>query len=128
MPLRKSERSTTLKIKLIANKAITGLTCPNCRESKVAHSRTKSSDSFLMLLLPKRPYRCLLCYQRFWLSEGFFSHRGRTVVWLCLMLGLGGSLFWLVKLKSCLKLLKAFYHLVLFQKADESQFVCFFIY
>ena len=96
MPLRKSERSTTLKIKLIANKAITGLTCPNCHESKVALSRTKSSDIFQMLLLPKRPYRCVLCYQRFWFSESFFSHRGRAVVWLCLMLGLGGSLFWLL--------------------------------
>lgn len=45
-----------------------------------------------MRFLPKRPYRCLHCYHRFWKGEPFFASQSRVVSWLgviALLMGLG---------------------------------------
>jgi hypothetical protein len=45
------------------------LQCAKCGATKVAHSRLQRFDSLKMRFIATRPYRCLHCYHRFWVSE-----------------------------------------------------------
>lgn len=61
--------------------------CPKCDATRIAKSRPQNFDYMIMNLLPRRPYRCLHCYHRFWLAESFFARpkRKRTWVWVVLL-------------------------------------------
>jgi len=58
------------------------VSCPQCGAQKLARSRARSSDRFSMLFLPKRPYRCLSCYHRFWQKEAFTDNSQRVKAWI----------------------------------------------
>jgi hypothetical protein len=45
------------------------LQCTKCSATKVAHSRLQRFDALKMRFIATRPYRCLYCYHRFWVSE-----------------------------------------------------------
>jgi ketosteroid isomerase-like protein len=57
------------------------LVCTKCGATKVAKSHPKNLDGLFMRFVPKRPYRCLHCYHRFWKWEGLFENRQRMVLW-----------------------------------------------
>ena len=39
-----------------------------------------------MRFIPKRPFRCLHCYHRFWLWESFFASTKRVITWIITLL------------------------------------------
>jgi len=62
------------------------LVCPKCGASKVEKSRSKSLDALLMRFIPRRPYRCMRCFHRFWHREKFFADPRRTKSWALLLI------------------------------------------
>ncbi len=70
------------------------LSCPKCGAEKVVKSRAHGRDRFLMRLLPRRPYRCLRCYNRFWHHEPFAADKRRLRTWLVIGLVVFGWIAW----------------------------------
>ena len=64
------------------------LLCPKCGATKVAKSRAQGSDQLFMRFIPRRPYRCLRCYHRFWHREKFFADKRRLSSWIYVIAGL----------------------------------------
>ncbi len=64
-----------------ASAAQAGLVCPKCDALKIVKSRSKGFDGLFMRFIPRRPYRCLRCYYRFWAAEDFMSDRRRLWSW-----------------------------------------------
>jgi len=63
------------------NAAQTGLVCPKCDALKIVKSRSKGFDGLFMRFIPRRPYRCLHCYYRFWAAEAFMNDKRRLWSW-----------------------------------------------
>lgn len=61
---------------------ISFIECPECGADRVAKSHSRSRDRLVMNFLPKRPYRCMNCYHRFWKRESFFDNPGRIFSWI----------------------------------------------
>lgn len=59
--------------------------CPKCGATKVAKSRSQSFDSLIMRFIPRRPYRCMRCYHRFWYREKFMADPRRAKSWALLL-------------------------------------------
>lgn len=72
------------------------MACPKCGAGKVAKSRAVSGDRLIMRLLPKRPYRCLHCYHRFWHAEPFTEDPRRVRAWVYLLVAALLALIWLI--------------------------------
>jgi len=83
---RKSEKHMPGKRKNNNKTAGPPLTCAHCGANKIAHSRPQGLDNLYMRLLPRSPYRCMRCYSRFWLSEGWFDNSKR--VWTLSLIAL----------------------------------------
>jgi len=62
--------------------------CTKCGATRVAKSRPKNLDGLITRFLPRRPYRCLHCYHRFWQPEKFFADKRRTWSWTLLVVAL----------------------------------------
>ena len=62
--------------------------CPKCGAVKVAKSRAQGSDQLFMRFIPRRPYRCLRCYHRFWHREKFLADKRRLSSWIYVIAGL----------------------------------------
>lgn len=60
-----------------SSSASLGVECTKCGATKVAHSRLQPLDDFKMRFIAKRPYRCLHCYHRFWITEKITSNHKR---------------------------------------------------
>ena len=71
------------------------IACPKCGAGKVAKSRAVSGDRLIMRLLPKRPFRCLHCYHRFWHAEPFNEDPRRLRTWAYLLAAALLVLIWL---------------------------------
>ncbi|MEM7359021.1 MAG: hypothetical protein AAF431_07990 [Pseudomonadota bacterium] len=59
--------------------------CTKCGADKIAKSRAKGLDSLVIRFLPRRPYRCLRCYHRFWSAEPFTADKRRIWSWIILV-------------------------------------------
>ncbi len=70
------------------------LSCPKCGAEKVVKSRAHGRDRFLMRLLPRRPYRCLRCYNRFWHHEAFTADKRRLRTWFVIGLVVFSWIAW----------------------------------
>ena len=62
------------------------IVCPRCVTSRVAKSRLRELDKLRMQFIPVRPYRCLHCYHRFWVIEGFTAEKRRVWTWLIILI------------------------------------------
>lgn len=69
----------------VENQKPTSLSCPKCAATKIAKSRPKGFDNLLIRFLPKRPYRCMHCYHRFWYQEKFTADQRRVWSWALLV-------------------------------------------
>jgi len=69
------------------------LVCPKCDALKIVKSRSKGFDGLIMRFLPRRPYRCLHCYHRFWAVEDFMRDKRRLLSWSIVLIICGLLIF-----------------------------------
>lgn len=70
-----------------------GLVCPKCDALKIVKSRSKGLDGLFMRFIPRRPYRCLRCYYRFWAAEAFMNDKRRLWSWTVVLVVSGLIIF-----------------------------------
>jgi len=75
------------------NVSQTALACPKCNALKIVKSRSKGLDGLIMRFIPRRPYRCLRCYHRFWAVEDFFRDNRRLWSWSVVIITCGLLVF-----------------------------------
>lgn len=62
------------------------LLCPKCNGQKVSKSRPEKGELLKVRLFPRRPYRCLSCYTRFWRAEPVSEQPKLYLAWSLLVL------------------------------------------
>ena len=55
--------------------------CLKCASERVTKSKVVGIELFIVSVFPRRPYRCMDCYHRFWQSEGFGDDARRVRTW-----------------------------------------------
>lgn len=69
--------------------------CPHCGSTKVVKSKALGSDVLVVSLLPRRPFRCLNCYHRFWHYQAWFADTRRQMSFaLIIVLAVIASAWW----------------------------------
>jgi len=72
----------------LENQKTPSLSCPKCAATKIARSRPQGLDNLSIRFLPRRPYRCMHCYHRFWYRESFTADKRRLWSWALLVVAI----------------------------------------